>query len=70
VLGTNGINLFAVQGRMDDPGHRRVTRRVVGMPWRMRSIIGPCRRHNRLPCACARCRAGSRRHGRPMMMGP
>jgi hypothetical protein len=24
VLGANGINLFAVQGRMDDPGHRRV----------------------------------------------
>jgi len=24
VLGTSGINLFAVQGRMDDPGHRRV----------------------------------------------
>lgn len=24
VLGTNGVNLFAVQGRMDDPGHRRV----------------------------------------------
>jgi hypothetical protein len=24
VLGTNGVNLFAVQGRMDDPAHRRV----------------------------------------------
>jgi hypothetical protein len=24
VLGANGINLFAVQGRMDDPAHRRV----------------------------------------------
>lgn len=24
VLGVNGINLFAVQGRMEDPGHRRV----------------------------------------------
>ena len=24
VLGSNGVNLFAVQGRMDDPGHRRV----------------------------------------------
>jgi putative chitinase len=24
VLGSNGVNLFAVQGRMEDPGHRRV----------------------------------------------
>lgn len=24
VLGTNGVNLFAVQGKMDDPAHRRV----------------------------------------------
>ena len=24
VLGSNGINLFAVQGRMEDPAHRRV----------------------------------------------
>jgi hypothetical protein len=24
VLGSNGVNLFAVQGRMDDPAHRRV----------------------------------------------
>jgi len=24
VVGSNGVNLFAVQGRMEDPGHRRV----------------------------------------------
>jgi hypothetical protein len=68
VLGTNGVNLFAVQGRMDDPGHRRVH---VELSHAMTHAVDHRAVSTPQPApAHALAAAQQPTSGRPMMMGP
>lgn len=69
VLGTNGVNLFAVQGRMNDPAHRRVH---VELSQAMAAHAVDHRAVSTPQPAPAHALAAAQQptSGRPMMMGP